>query len=123
MNAVVKTYDFKVADITLADFGRKEITLAEYEMPALMGLRRRYAAAKPLAGAKILGCIHMTIQTAVMMYAGLHVIFSRHKIMQPLQLQLAVFLCLLGKAKLKKNTSGVLSNKFVMVKAIYGMPT
>jgi adenosylhomocysteinase len=66
MNAVVKTYDFKVADITLADFGRKEITLAEYEMPALMGLRRRYAAAKPLAGAKILGCIHMTIQTAVL---------------------------------------------------------
>ena len=66
MNAVVKTHDFKVADITLADFGRKEITLAEYEMPALMGLRRRYAAAKPLAGAKILGCIHMTIQTAVL---------------------------------------------------------
>ena len=68
MNAVVSntTQDYKVADITLADFGRKEITLAEYEMPALMGLRRRYAAAKPLAGAKILGCIHMTIQTAVL---------------------------------------------------------
>ncbi len=66
MNAVVKTHDYKVADITLADFGRKEITLAEYEMPALMGLRRRYAAIKPLAGAKILGCIHMTIQTAVL---------------------------------------------------------
>ncbi|MBC7750242.1 MAG: adenosylhomocysteinase [Candidatus Saccharibacteria bacterium] len=66
MNAVVKTHDYRVADITLADFGRKEITLAEYEMPALMGLRRRYAAAKPLAGAKILGCIHMTIQTAVL---------------------------------------------------------
>ena len=68
MNAVVSstTHDYKVADITLADFGRKEITLAEYEMPALMGLRRRYAAAKPLAGAKILGCIHMTIQTAVL---------------------------------------------------------
>jgi len=68
MNAVASstTHDYKVADITLADFGRKEITLAEYEMPALMGLRRRYAAAKPLAGAKILGCIHMTIQTAVL---------------------------------------------------------
>jgi adenosylhomocysteinase len=68
MNAVVSntSHDYKVADITLADFGRKEITLAEYEMPALMGLRRRYAAAKPLAGAKILGCIHMTIQTAVL---------------------------------------------------------
>ncbi|MDO4222602.1 MAG: adenosylhomocysteinase [Acinetobacter sp.] len=58
--------DYKVADITLADFGRKEIKLAEAEMPALMGLRKRYAAAKPLAGAKILGCIHMTIQTAVL---------------------------------------------------------
>jgi adenosylhomocysteinase len=58
--------DYKVADITLADFGRREITLAEAEMPALMGLRRRYSAAKPLAGAKIQGCIHMTIQTAVL---------------------------------------------------------
>ncbi len=66
MNAVVSIHDYKVADISLADFGRKEITLAEYEMPALMGLRRRYAALKPLAGAKVLGCIHMTIQTAVL---------------------------------------------------------
>ncbi len=59
-------FDYKVADIGLADFGRKEILLAEAEMPALMGLRRRYSADKPLAGAKILGCIHMTIQTAVL---------------------------------------------------------
>ena len=67
MNAVIASLsDYKVADINLADYGRKEITLAEAEMPALMGLRRRYAAAKPLAGAKILGCIHMTIQTAVL---------------------------------------------------------
>ncbi len=58
--------DYKVADIGLADFGRKEILLAEAEMPALMGLRRCYSADKPLAGAKILGCIHMTIQTAVL---------------------------------------------------------
>lgn len=58
--------DYKVADISLADFGRKEISLAEAEMPALMGLRRRYSTEKPLAGAKILGCIHMTIQTAVL---------------------------------------------------------
>lgn len=58
--------DYKVADIRLADFGRKEISLAEAEMPALMGLRRRYSSEKPLAGAKILGCIHMTIQTAVL---------------------------------------------------------
>ena len=58
--------DYKVADIGLADFGRREITLAEAEMPALMTLRRKYAAEKPLAGAKILGCIHMTVQTAVL---------------------------------------------------------
>ena len=58
--------DYKVADIALADFGRKEITLAEAEMPALMALRRRYAKEQPLAGAKIIGCIHMTIQTAVL---------------------------------------------------------
>jgi adenosylhomocysteinase len=58
--------DYKVADIGLAEFGRKEIRLAEAEMPALMALRRRYQAAQPLAGAKIIGCIHMTVQTAVL---------------------------------------------------------
>lgn len=58
--------NYKVADIHLADFGRKEISLAEAEMPALMGLRQRYKDKQPLKGAKILGCIHMTIQTAVL---------------------------------------------------------
>ncbi len=58
--------DYKVADIQLANFGRREITLAEAEMPALMGLRQRYKALRPLEGAHILGCIHMTIQTAVL---------------------------------------------------------
>ena len=58
--------DYKVADIKLADFGRREIALAESEMPALMTLRDRYAETQPLAGAKIIGCIHMTIQTAVL---------------------------------------------------------
>ncbi len=58
--------DYKVADISLADWGRKELTIAESEMPALMGLRRKYAAAQPLKGARILGCIHMTIQTGVL---------------------------------------------------------
>ena len=58
--------DYKVADISLAEYGRKEIILAETEMPALMGLRKKYAASKPLAGARIMGCIHMTIQTAVL---------------------------------------------------------
>ena len=59
--------DFKVADISLADFGRREISLAENEMPALMALRERYRDAQPLKGARIMGCIHMTIQTAVLM--------------------------------------------------------
>lgn len=58
--------DYKVADMQLAEFGRKEIILAETEMPALIGLRKKYAAQKPLKGAKIMGCIHMTIQTAVL---------------------------------------------------------
>lgn len=58
--------DYKVADISLAEYGRREITLAEAEMPALMGLRRRYQDDQPLKGAKIVGCIHMTIQTAVL---------------------------------------------------------
>lgn len=58
--------DYKVADISLADWGRREIEIAEGEMPALMALRERYRASQPLKGAKILGCIHMTIQTAVL---------------------------------------------------------
>ena len=58
--------DYKVADMSLAEFGRKEVTLAEAEMPALMSLRGKYAEEQPLAGAKILGCIHMTVQTAVL---------------------------------------------------------
>ena len=58
--------DYKVKDITLAEFGRQEIMLAEHEMPALMQLRDKYRDEQPLAGAKIMGCIHMTIQTAVL---------------------------------------------------------
>ena len=58
--------DYKVADINLADFGRKEITLAEAEMPALMSLRRKFKDQQPLKDARILGCIHMTVQTAVL---------------------------------------------------------
>ncbi len=59
--------DYKVADINLADFGRREISLAENEMPALMTLREKYKGEQPLKGAKIMGCIHMTVQTAVLM--------------------------------------------------------
>jgi len=58
--------DFKVADLSLAEFGRKEITLAEHEMPGLMALRAEYAAAQPLKGARITGSLHMTVQTAVL---------------------------------------------------------
>ena len=58
--------DFAVADLTLADFGRKEITLAEHEMPGLMAMRAEYGDTKPLAGARIAGSIHMTVQTAVL---------------------------------------------------------
>ncbi|MFC6633450.1 adenosylhomocysteinase [Microbulbifer taiwanensis] len=58
--------DFKVADISLADWGRREIEIAEGEMPALMTLREKYRAEQPLKGARIMGCIHMTIQTAVL---------------------------------------------------------
>lgn len=60
------THDCKVADISLADWGRKEIVIAEIEMPGLMSIRKEYAAEQPLAGARIVGCLHMTIQTAVL---------------------------------------------------------
>jgi len=70
-NLMVKTResvyeDFKVADLSLASFGRREISLAETEMPALMALRQRHAETQPLRGARILGCLHMTVQTAVL---------------------------------------------------------
>ena len=57
---------YKVKDIGLAEFGRKEIEIAENEMPGLMALREKYGASKPLKGARIAGCLHMTIQTAVL---------------------------------------------------------
>ena len=67
MNAVVKpTGDFKVADLKLADWGRKELNIAETEMPGLMALREEYGASKPLQGARIAGSLHMTIQTAAL---------------------------------------------------------
>jgi adenosylhomocysteinase len=68
MTAAPKTVqnDYKVKDITLAEWGRKEITLAEIEMPGLMATRKEYAKAQPLKGARIAGCLHMTIQTAVL---------------------------------------------------------
>src|SRR4249919_3375194 len=70
MNAVARTFstkgDYKVADISLAEFGRKELDIAEPEMPGLMSIRKKYAAARPLAGVRVTGSLHMTIQTAVL---------------------------------------------------------
>ena len=66
MNLVTTKLAYKVKDISLADWGRKEIELAEAEMPGLMALREKYSASKPLQGARIAGCLHMTIQTAVL---------------------------------------------------------
>src|ERR671939_1262295 len=64
--ATLNQVDFKVADLALADWGRKEISIAEHEMPGLMSIRRKYAAEKPLAGVRVTGSLHMTIQTAVL---------------------------------------------------------
>ena len=61
-----QTADYKVADMSLADWGRKEISIAEHEMPGLMSIRRKYAAERPLAGVRVTGSLHMTIQTAVL---------------------------------------------------------
>ncbi|HWH45511.1 MAG TPA: adenosylhomocysteinase, partial [Thermoleophilaceae bacterium] len=66
MTTAPTTTDYKVADISLADFGRKEIQLAEHEMPGLMSTREEFAARQPLKGARIMGSLHMTIQTAVL---------------------------------------------------------
>ena len=66
MNNTTEKLAYKVADISLAEWGRKEIVLAEAEMPGLMSLRADYGASKPLKGARIAGCLHMTIQTAVL---------------------------------------------------------
>jgi adenosylhomocysteinase len=66
MSTAITSLHYKVKDIALADYGRKEIALAEAEMPGLMALREKYGASKPLKGARIAGCLHMTIQTAVL---------------------------------------------------------
>ena len=70
MNA--KTTDYKVADMKLAAWGRKEISIAETEMPGLMSLRAEYGKSQPLKGARIAGCLHMTIQTAVLIETLTH---------------------------------------------------
>ena len=106
--------DYKVADISLAEWGRKEIAIAETEMPGLMALREEYGAKKPLAGTRLTGCLHMTIQTAVLIETlrelGADIrwsscnIFSRTMPRQ--QLQSPASPCSRGKAKPKKSTGG-----------------
>ena len=89
-----KYIPFKVKDISLADWGRKEIKLAEAEMPGLMSLRKEYKNMKPLKGARIAGCLHMTIQTAVLIET---LVDFQLKIMQQQLLLQRVFLYMLGK--------------------------
>ena len=72
MNTDIETMNYKVKDISLAEWGRKEIKLAEAEMPGLMSLREEYGDTKPLSGARIAGCLHMTIQTAVLIETLVH---------------------------------------------------
>ena len=97
MSAVLKaatTIDYHVADISLAEWGNKEIRIAETEMPGLMAIREEFAASKPLKGARVTGSLHMTIQTAVLIqtlealgarFAGLPAISTPRKTMLPLQ--------------------------------------
>ena len=108
--------DYKVKDINLADFGRKEILIAETEMPGVMPRREEYKNKNPLKGAKILGCLHMTIQTAVLIETlielGAEVRWSSCNIFSTQDHPAAAIakkksLYLLGKVKPKKNIGGV----------------
>ena len=103
---------YKVADMGLAEFGRKEIEISEHEMPGLMALRQKYADQKPLKGARITGSLHMTIQTAVLIETlvalGADVrwascnIFSTQDHSRPM-----AYLSLLGKVRALRNIGGV----------------
>ncbi len=110
--------DYKVADISLADWGHKEIAIAETEMPGLMALCDEYGDSKPLAGARVTGCLHMTIQTAVLIKTlialGAEVRWSSCNIFStqdPPPPQWRIWACrfLLGKARLRKNIGGASS--------------
>jgi len=90
--------DYKVADISLAGFGRQEIAIAETEMPGLVTVRNKYASEQPLKGTRIAGSLHMTIQTAVT-YAGFHAIFFQPKITPLLRLLRVAHQYLPTKAK------------------------
>ena len=71
-NMELETMNYKIKDISLAEWGRKEIKLAEAEMPGLMSIRKEFGDTKPLQGARIAGCLHMTIQTAVLIETLIH---------------------------------------------------
>ena len=117
--------DYKVKDISQAEFGRKEISIAESEMPGLMALREEYKGKTPLKGAKIIGCLHMTIQTAVLIETlvnlGAEVRWSscnifQLKIMLLLQLLKQVFLFMHGKVRQRKSIYGVLKKQLMATK-------
>ena len=100
--------NYVIKDISLSDFGRKEIKIAETEMPGLMALRDKHHSDKPLKGAKIAGSLHMTIQTAVLIETlvdlgaqvnGLHAIFSQLRIMLLLLLQNKEFMFMQKKVR------------------------
>ena len=108
--------DYKVKDISLAELGRQEIIMAQDEMPALMSLRAEYKDLKPLKGAKIIGCIHMTVQTAVLIETlielGAEVRWSSCNIfllrtMLQLQLLIKEFRFLHGRVRQRRSMNGV----------------
>lgn len=115
---------YKVANMSLAEWGRKEIRLAEAEMPGLMSIREEYAASQPLKGARIAGCLHMTIQTAVLIETlialGAEVkwsscnIFLRRTRLLP-QLLLQVLECMHGRVRPTKKQNGALNRHFSLV--------
>ena len=118
--AVKLHQDHKVANPGLADWGRKEIKIAELEMPGLMALRKKYAGQKPLQGARIAGCLHMTIQTAVLIETlldlGAEVRWSSCNIYSTQDhaaaaVPRAAFLFLPGKERARVNIGGVLSRR------------
>ena len=109
--------DYVITDISLADWGRKELSIAETEMPGLMALRDEFGAAKPLEGARVAGCLHMTVQTAVLIETlalGADVrwsscnIFST-QIMRPPPLRHRACRCLRKKAKHLANIGNMLT--------------
>lgn len=112
--------DFKVKDISLADWGRKEIVMAEKEMPGLMALRAEFGPKKPLKGARIAGCLHMTIQTAVLIETltelGAEVRWSSCNIYSTQDhaasaIAAAGVPVFAGRGKLKRNTNGVFARR------------